>query len=209
MAERSGNAAHWDDAYTQGDVTRSWFQQHPATSLRMLDAAGVTPGDSLIDVGGGASHLVDALLDKGYRDLTVLDISPAGLAHAQRRLAGRANQVRWLVADLLAWEPLRHYRVWHDRAVFHFQAIPAAKDKYLSVLEAATEPDSAAVFGCFAPDGPRQCSGLPVARYSAAELADLLSPKWALVTQAREEHTTPAGVIQPFTWAVLRKQADP
>lgn len=189
-----------------GDDTRSWFQQQPTLSLQMLDAAGVSPADSLVDVGGGASPLAGALLDRGFRDVTVLDISATGMQHAQRRLGGRASQVRWLVADVLAWQPEQRYRVWHDRAVFHFLVSDQDRQQYKQTLHAATGDAAAAVFGCFAPDGPPYCSGLPVARYSADDLDRELGSQWTLITRAREEHITPAGGVQPFTWAAFRRE---
>lgn len=175
-------------------------------SLRMLASAGVSAADAVIDVGGGASSLAGALLDRGYRDITVLDISAAGMQYARRRLGLRAEQVRWLTADVLTWQPPRRYQAWHDRAVFHFLATARHRRHYRQVLVAATAANAVAVFGCFAPDGPQQCSGLPVARYSAAQLAAQLGNKWLLISQDREEHRTPAGRIQPFTWVALRKQ---
>lgn len=126
MTVEEGSAAHWDDAYAAGDTTRSWFQTEPALSLAMLDAVGAATTDSLIDVGGGASTLTDALLSRGFTDLTVLEISPAGLRTARQRLGAPADQVRWVVADPLTWQPARTYRIWHDRAVFHF--LTAADD---------------------------------------------------------------------------------
>jgi len=206
MSAGSDAAAHWDDAYAEGEDAASWFQAYPTASLTMLDAAGVSADDSVIDVGGGASCFVDALIGRGFRDMTVLDISSTGMRYAQRRLGAQAQRVHWLVADLLTWQPPRRYRVWHDRAVFHFLTSRATQSQYLDVLDAATEPDSVAVFGLFAPDGPQQCSGLPVARYSVTALADRLGGGWKLIREDREEHTTPRGRTQPFTWAALRKQ---
>jgi trans-aconitate methyltransferase len=206
LADRAEAAAHWDAAYGQGDATRSWFEQHPAMSLRMLDAAGVSAADAVIDVGGGASPLAGALLDRGFRDLTVLDISAAGIQHARDRLGSQAGHVHWLTADVLSWHPLRHYQAWHDRALYHFLIIDEHRQQHLHTLNTATAPGAIAVFGCFAPDGPQHCSGLPVARYSPAQLAGQIGSTWLLVNQAREEHITPAGTIQPFTWAVLRKR---
>jgi len=176
-------------------------------SLRMFDAAGVQADASVIDVGGGASPLAGALLERGFGDVTVLDISAAGMAHARQRLGARAEQVSWLVADVRTWVPERHYAVWHDRAVFHFLISAQDRQRYLGVLAGATEPDAVAVFGCFAPDGPQYCSGLPVTRYSAADLVDELGSGWTLISQDREEHRTPAGAVQPFTWAALVKRA--
>jgi trans-aconitate methyltransferase len=207
MADQAKTAAHWDAAYAQGDETRSWFEEHPAMSLRMLGAAGISPADAVIDVGGGASPLTRALLDRGFRDLTVLDISAAGMQHARDRLGSRADQVHWLTADVLSWYPSRRYQVWHDRAVFHFLTAGQDRQQYLRALDAATAPGAAAVVGCFAPDGPQHCSGLPVARYSPAQLARQLGATWLLISQNREEHITPAGTTQPFTWIALRRQS--
>ncbi len=200
-------ASHWDDAYAQGETTRSWFEDQPDMSLRMLGSAGVSAADAVIDVGGGASSLAQALLDGGFRDITVLDVSVTGMQYARRHLGPRAEQVRWVTADVLTWQPGRRYRAWHDRAVFHFLTTARQRRNYMHTLSAATDPSAVAVFGCFAPDGPEQCSGLPVARYSPAQLADELGSEWRLISQDREEHSTPAGLIQPFTWVALRKQA--
>ena len=207
MADQAEAAAHWDAAYARGDDTQSWFEKHPGMSLRMLDALGVSAADALIDVGGGASPLTGALLDRGFGDLTVLDISAAGMQHAQDRLGPRAGQVHWVTADVLSWHPQRHYQAWHDRAVYHFLTIAEHRQQYLHTLDTATAPDAVAVFGCFAPDGPQHCSGLPVARYSPVQLARQIGTKWLLISQDREEHITPAGTMQPFTWIALRRRS--
>jgi trans-aconitate methyltransferase len=204
MGERS-TAAHWDDAYAVGQTTRSWFQRQPVRSLAMLDAAGITPADSVLDVGGGVSPLAGALLDRGFRDVTVLDISATAVRLAWQRLGTRAAQVTWVVADLLSWQPERRYQVWHDRAVLHFMTTAADQQAYRRALDAATGPGAVAVIGCFAPDGPDHCSGLPVTRYGAAGLAAGLGGGWTLIARDHEEHVTPDQAIQPFTWAALRK----
>jgi trans-aconitate methyltransferase len=175
-------------------------------SLRMLRTAEASAADAVIDVGGGASPLAGVLLDRGFADLTVLDISAAGMRHAQARLGPRASQVHWLAADILSWHPQRRYQAWHDRAVFHFLTADKHRQQYLCTLDAATSPGAVAVFGCFAQDGPQHCSGLPVARYSPAQLARQFGPEWRLINQDRDEHITPAGAIQPFTWIALRRQ---
>jgi trans-aconitate methyltransferase len=207
MADQAKAAAHWDAAYAQGDDTRSWYEKHPAMSLRMLDSAGISAADAVIDVGGGASPLARALLDRGFGDLTVLDISAAGMQHARDRLGPRAGRVHWVTADVLSWHPRRRYQAWHDRAVYHFLITDEHRQQYLRTLDAATDPGATAVFGCFAPDGPQHCSGLPVARYSPAQLARQVGVMWLLISQDREEHITPAGTIQPFTWIALRRQS--
>jgi hypothetical protein len=200
------SGVHWDSAYKQGDTTRSWYQDEPIASLRMFDAAQVSPVDSVIDVGGGASTLVDALLGRGFSDISVLDVSVHGLAAAQHRLGDVASPVEWIVADVLAWRPSRSYSVWHDRAVFHFLTDEQARQRYIENLQTATEPGAVAIIGCFALDGPQACSGLPVARYDAAGLAEQLGRAWALEHSDRYQHTTPAGAVQPFTWAQFRRQ---
>jgi trans-aconitate methyltransferase len=206
MEPQPDSASHWDDAYALGDDTRSWFQQQPKLSLQMLDSAGVSPADSLIDVGGGSSPLADALLSRGFKDITVLDISVTGMQHARQRLGARASQVQWLVADVLTWPPDRRYQVWHDRAVFHFLTSDQARKQYMHTLHAATSAAAVAVFGCFALDGPQYCSGLPVLRYSPDDLGAELGSQWALTAHAREEHTTPGGILHPFSWAAFSRE---
>jgi len=207
MADQAQAAAHWDAAWARGDDTQSWSEKYPGMSLRMLDAAEVSAADALIDVGGGASLLTRTLLDRGFRDLTILDISVAGMQYARDRLGSRAGQVHWVTADVLSWHPQRRYQAWHDRAAYHFLTTDEDRQRYLHTLDAATVPGAIAVFGCFAPDGPQHCSGLPVARYSPAQLAGQIGAGWLLISQDREEHITPAGIIQPFTWIALRRQS--
>jgi trans-aconitate methyltransferase len=207
MADQAKTAAHWDAAYARGDDTRSWYEKDPAMSLRMLGSAAISAADAVVDVGGGASPLAGALLNRGFGDLTVLDISAAGMQHARARLGPRADLVHWVTADVLSWHPRRRYQAWHDRAVYHFLTTDEHRQQYLRTLDAATGRGGVAVFGCFAPDGPQHCSGLPVARYSPVQLARQVGAKWFLISQDREEHITPAGTIQPFTWVALRRQS--
>lgn len=136
----------------------------------------------------------------------MLDVSLAGMRYAQQHLGPRAGQVQWVAADILNWQPGRRYQAWHDRAVFHFRVTPGQRRDYLRALDAATGPGAVAVFGCFAPDGSEECSGLPVARYSPAQLAAEVGGQWQLTSQDRQEHTTPTGAVQPFTWVALQKQ---
>jgi SAM-dependent methyltransferase len=196
-------AAHWQSAYGRaGAQAVSWYQREPAMSLRLLTAAGLGQGRSVLDVGGGTSTLVDHLLDRGVTDVTVLDIAAAALAESRDRLGERAHAVQWLTQDLLAWNPHRTYDLWHDRAVFHFLIEPADRDRYRRILDAALATQGQVVIGAFAADGPEFCSGLPVARYSSAELAGQF-PQLHLAQVEREEHHTPSGGMQPFTWLRL------
>lgn len=199
-----GGVSHWDQTYAQGDATRSWFQEFPVASIRMIDAAGAAGVDGVVDVGGGASCLVDALLERGLTDVTVMDLSEVGMAAARRRLGVRADRVQWVAADVRTWRPLRTFRVWHDRAVLHFMT-RHDRAAYLETLRVATDADALAVFGCFAPDGPERCSGLPVTRYDVDDLDAILGPEWTIVAEDRERHRTPFGAEQPFIWAVFRR----
>jgi trans-aconitate methyltransferase len=168
------------------------------------------PGSRLatawVDVGGGASGLVDGVLGRGFSAVTVADISATGMQYASWRLGTRARHVSWVVTDVPTWRPARRYQAWHDRAVFHFLTTSPARQQYLRTLRQATTAGAVAVFGCFAPDGPQHCSGLPVARYDPDGLAGQLGPQWALIAGDREEHVTPAGMVQPFTRTAFRRQ---
>jgi trans-aconitate methyltransferase len=198
-----GDSAHWDDRYESiGTQAVSWFEPHPAVSLELLEAVGVTNAESVIDVGGGASTVVDHLLAAGHNDITVLDLSTVALDAARTRLGNPAH-VTWLDADLLTWEPSRQWDVWHDRAVLHFLTGDDGRTAYTSALNRALAPGGAFVIGAFAEDGPTQCSALPVRRYSPDELADLLGDI-EIVEQRRHVHRTPSGADQPFNWIAGR-----
>jgi trans-aconitate methyltransferase len=198
---------HWDEVYRRKAADSvSWYQPTPEPSLQALDELQLPAGASLIDVGGGASSLADRLIERGWSDLTVLDIAAPALDVAKARLGDEAIRVAWVVADVTEWRPSRHYDVWHDRAVFHFLAEPAQRLAYRHALEAGTAPGSVLIIATFAPDGPERCSGLPVQRYDATALAAEFSPAFALARDWREEHTTPGGGRQSFQWCVFRRR---
>jgi SAM-dependent methyltransferase len=180
----------------------SWFQPDAPVSLDLIVATGADGAAAVLDVGGGASTLVDGLLEQGYHDVTVLDIAEPALDAARTRLGPRADLVHWVIADVLEWRPERTYRVWHDRAVFHFLTEPADRDRYRAVVGRALEPGGHLVLGTFAADGPTRCSGLPTARYDPAELAAEFGD-YRMVRAIREEHRTPGDQVQPFTWVLL------
>lgn len=203
MLDRRDDRRHWSDVYGSRAADEvSWYQAVPAVSLDLIAEAGVTDESAIIDVGGGASSLAENLLRRGHRDLTVLDVSAAALAVARDHLGERAGLIRWIEADLLQWQPDRPYDLWHDRAVFHFLTGRAERELYLATLRAARA--WAVVVGTFAADGPDRCSGLPTTRYDPDRLAAEF-PGFELLTSRREEHHTPAGVLQPFTWTLLRR----
>jgi len=198
-------ANHWNNAYAEGGRDRSWYQDHASTSMELIQQSG-SEKRSIIDIGGGASTLVDGLLTAGYDDIAVLDIAPAGLDAARTRLGDRALTVDWLVADLLTWQPPRTFDIWHDRAVLHFLTTPEGRAAYRDVMLAATHPGSRVVIGVFGVDGPTSCSGLPVQRYDAAALADVLGPEFATIDTRTERHVTPSGSVQHFQWIAATRR---
>lgn len=200
MADR----AHWNDRYRSlGAEGVSWYEATPSVSLELLDALHVTPARSVIDVGGGASSLVDHLLDAGHTDLAVLDLSAAALDAARSRLGDAAATVTWIEADLLTWHPGRQWDVWHDRAVLHFLTDERDRATYRAALHDSVGAGGLFVIGTFAEDGPTHCSGLPVRRHRAGDLADLLGDV-EIVEHRRHVHHTPGGADQPFNWVAGR-----
>ncbi|RFB93224.1 SAM-dependent methyltransferase [Rhizobium leguminosarum bv. trifolii] len=198
---------HWDAVYrTKAADSVSWYQPTPEPSLRALDALQLPVTASLIDVGGGASILVDRLVERGWSDLTVLDIAAPALDVAKARLRDEAARIAWMIEDVTMWRPGCQYDVWHDRAVFHFLTEPEQRLAYRRALEAGTAPGSVVIIATFAPDGPERCSGLPVERYDAAALAREFSAAFALQRDWREEHRTPGGGRQSFQWCVFRRR---
>ncbi|HEY5720090.1 MAG TPA: class I SAM-dependent methyltransferase [Gammaproteobacteria bacterium] len=205
MSER---AEHWDRVYRERAADEvSWYQSQPRLSLRLVEATGVGRGEALIDVGGGASRLVDCLLQRDYRDLSVLDVSAEALAVARRRLGDTAAAVHWIHADVTGFVPSRRYRLWHDRAVFHFLTGEQERARYVEVLRRALLPQAHLVIATFAPDGPRKCSGLPVCQYDGEALCRELGAGFELLDATRERHLTPGAVEQRFAWFRLRYRA--
>mgnify|MGYP006278605529 CR=1 FL=1 len=198
--------AHWDEAYGRlGATGVSWFRAEQPQSLAMLDMLPATPA-SAIDIGGGASTLAGLLRARGVDDVTVLDISPAALALAQRELGDRADRVHWVASDITSWQPDRPRELWHDRAVFHFLTDEADRGRYRAALAACVAPGGHVIAAAFAPDGPEQCSGLPVCRYSPDQLVAALGDDLVLVHADREVHTTPSGNPQAFTWVLAHRE---
>lgn len=198
---------HWNHVYeTKTSDSVSWFQEHAEQSLRLIRATGMPTSASIIDVGGGASTLVDDLLLNGYRTLSVLDLSAKALAAAQQRLGPRASEVNWIEADITRVAlPAHAYDIWHDRAVFHFLTAPEQRRAYVDTVLRAVKPGGHVIVATFAEDGPTQCSGLPVMRYSADGLHSEFGAPFTLLQHEREEHLTPSGSVQRFVYCYCRK----
>jgi 2-polyprenyl-3-methyl-5-hydroxy-6-metoxy-1,4-benzoquinol methylase len=200
--------AHWQNVYrSKGEREVSWFEETPALSLDLIRATGVGADAAIIDIGGGASRLVDALLAAGFKSVSVLDLSQQALAAAQARLGARGAAVNWIVADVTTWRPSQTYEVWHDRAALHFLTQAEDRAAYAACLRRAVRPGGHVIIGTFAPDGPERCSGLPVMRHDADTLAAMLGPAFTLVESRRHEHRTPTGAIQRFQFSRFERRA--
>jgi 2-polyprenyl-3-methyl-5-hydroxy-6-metoxy-1,4-benzoquinol methylase len=200
--------SHWESVYgTKGEQEVSWFQEVPTTSLDLLGADGVSLDSAVIDIGAGASRLVDALLARGYRNVSVLDVSGAALATARARLGSQADAVHWIESDITQWTPADRYDVWHDRAVLHFLLSDDERTAYRRTLAAAVRPGGLIVIGTFDLDGPERCSGLTVQRYSGESLAQMLGDGFERIDTRGEEHATPWGSVQRFQFSRFRRTA--
>jgi SAM-dependent methyltransferase len=204
--QNESRQAHWEDVYTKkGENEVSWFQENPAPSLELIAQVGATSASAIIDIGGGASRLVDSLIDRDFEDVTVLDLSATALGAAKARLGSRAAQVHWIVADVTVWEPLKAYDIWHDRAAFHFLTEDRDRAAYVARLERALKVGGCAIIATFALDGPERCSGLPVVRYDPASLGQTLGRAFQLVDSRRQAHATPWASNQSFQFSVFRR----
>jgi len=204
----SDRTTHWDNVYaTKGEAEVSWFQDSPAISLQMIRAANPDHDASIVDIGGGASRLVDVLLQDGYRHLAVLDLSAKALDAAKKRVGAAASTVDWIVTDATTWRPAKTYDIWHDRAAFHFLTDPNDRAAYVERLRTAVAPGGQVIIATFAPDGPEKCSGLPVQRHDSASLSTELGPEFELVETRSETHHTPWQSTQAFQFSRFRRRS--
>lgn len=202
----SDQKTHWENVYsTKSEREVSWYQDSAEPSLELIAIAGGKPDYAFIDIGGGASRLVDTLLKGGYRDLTVLDLSSSALDVAKARIGNGAEQVNWIAADVTRWQPDHTYDIWHDRAAFHFLTSAEHQAAYVQRLNQALRPGGHAIIGTFAPDGPEKCSGLAVARHDSTTLTQTLGPHFDLVHSRRHEHITPWQSSQQFQFSIFRR----
>jgi SAM-dependent methyltransferase len=199
--------SHWEGVYSAKLETGvSWYQDEPRLSLELIRAVAPAEWGRIIDVGGGASVLVDRLLDLPFGEIAVLDISETALGKAKARLGERAERVRWVVADVTKAPEVGTFDVWHDRAVFHFLTDPADRRSYVELARKTVPDGGHLIIATFADDGPKRCSDLDVCGYNARSLASELGEGFSLVSEARETHTTPWGSSQPFFYGVFRRQ---
>jgi SAM-dependent methyltransferase len=203
--------AHWERVYrTKAATDVSWYQPEARISFELIRRVTSDRSTPILDVGGGASTLVDGLLDAGYSDVTVLDLAASALGEAKLRLGSRARAVRWVEADVLAADLEEHrYGIWHDRAVFHFLTDANSRARYVHQTRRAVRPGGHVIVASFAPEGPDRCSGLDVIRYSAASLHAEFGSGFTLLDSVREEHRTPGGTAQSFVYCLCRVNDPP
>jgi SAM-dependent methyltransferase len=201
----SGGQAYWQKIYSEKAETEvSWFQESPAISLELIEKFNAGPDTRIADIGGGASRLVDWLLEKGFQSITVLDLSDVALSKAKGRLGDKARSVTWIADDATTWEPPATYDIWHDRATFHFFTDMQDRGAYLQRLGRSLRVGGHAIIATFALDGPERCSGLPIVRYSPETLAETLGDKFELIETQHKSHVTPWGAKQSFHFSVFR-----
>ncbi|MDH2916201.1 MAG: class I SAM-dependent methyltransferase [Gallionella sp.] len=197
---------HWEKVYTTKPTDSvSWFQEHADLSLDLIRSTGAGRDAGIIDVGGGASTLVDDLLAEGYTDLTVLDLSKVALDTSRKRLGDEEKKVRWIDADITEVDlPAKRYDIWHDRAVFHFLTTPEQRAAYVDTVFRSVKAGGHVIVAAFAENGPLECSGLPVMRYRSDELHEQFGESFKLLVHCTEQHHTPSGKVQPFVYCYCR-----
>lgn len=209
LVESFDRKAHWQKVYGGKEPSDlSWFQAEPSLSLELISNCGLSLSDPIIDVGGGASVLIDRLIHRGYSRLTVLDISAAALKNSKRRLGVDSDRVEWIESDITAYEPREQFALWHDRAVFHFLTDPNDRKNYVAALKQALRSGGHLILASFATGGPEKCSGLPIVQYDSRKLMAELGPGFRLVEERAESHVTPAQRIQAFAYFRLIRVGD-
>ncbi|MFA6057563.1 MAG: class I SAM-dependent methyltransferase [Taibaiella sp.] len=196
---------HWENIFTnKQDNQKSWFEDYPAISMQLITEQNLDKDAAIIDIGGGDSHLVDALIAAGYTNITVLDISEKALDNARVRLGKPGDNVKWIVADICTFIPEEKYDLWHDRAVFHFLTGESEREQYIQTAQNALTPGSKLIIGTFSLDGPEKCSNLPVQRYNVPALQLQFKPRFLMEKGNRFTHITPFQTTQSFTFCVFR-----
>jgi 2-polyprenyl-3-methyl-5-hydroxy-6-metoxy-1,4-benzoquinol methylase len=197
---------HWDTIYTTKPADQvSWYQPTPAASLEQILQAGLKPDASIIDIGGGDSFLVDHLLQKGFTNISVLDISQAAIDRAKKRLGDLASKVNWIVSDIIQFQPKNKYDFWHDRAAFHFLTTPEEIEKYVQVAAQSINDNGTLFIGTFSTQGPNKCSGIDIQQYSEQTLESTFDKHFNKIKCFETEHTTPFDTVQNFIFCSFHK----
>lgn len=198
---------HWEKIYgTKKSDEVSWFQRYPKTSMEFVRLFNLPLDAKIIDVGGGDSNLIDTLLDQGYTDITVLDISANAIERTKARLGEKAARVKWIVSDVTEFEPAEQYDFWHDRAAFHFLTSEALADKYVAIAKRGIKPGGYLVLGTFSESGPKKCSGLDIQQYSEESMSAKFTDGFERIRCVHEDHTTPFDTVQHFLFCSFRRE---
>jgi SAM-dependent methyltransferase len=198
---------HWNGIYrTKAENEVSWFQPYPKTSMEFVDLFHLSLDANIIDIGGGDSHFVDALLDKGFKNIWVLDISENAIERAKQRLGGKACKVHWIISDVINFEPPVQFDLWHDRAAFHFLSSEDKIYRYVSIAERAIKKDGYLVLGTFSENGPKKCSGIEIKQYTEASMSVRFEVGFDRIKCITEDHITPFKTVQNFLFCSFRKK---
>jgi SAM-dependent methyltransferase len=203
----NGYKNHWESIFsTKEEDELSWFQLYPKTSIEFVELFNLPLDANIIDIGGGDSHFVDALLEKGYQNIYVLDISSNAIERARQRLGDKAAQVHWIILDVTEFQPPVKFDFWHDRAAFHFLTTEEAIYKYVSIAEDAIKKDGYLILGTFSENGPKKCSGLEIRQYSEASMSARFEVAFERIKCITEDHTTPFNTTQNFLFCSFKRR---
>lgn len=204
--ETKDRKTHWENIYEVKNPTEvSWYQPTQKLSIDLISSTGLSKNAAIIDVGGGDSFLAEALLAEGYTNVTVVDISAKAIARARERMGSRAGLIKWIVADIAAFEPPEQYDLWHDRAAFHFLTKPDEIRNYISIAAGAVMSGGSLIVGTFSENGPQKCSGLEISQYSPEQLTATFEPTFKKKSCLYHDHPTPFGTVQNFTFCMFRR----
>ena len=204
--ETNSKKEHWENIYcTKHENEVSWFQQYPKTSMDFVELFSLQKNAKIIDIGGGDSHFVDALLKEGFTDITVLDISVKAIERAKIRIGEKANSIKWIVSDVTEFKPTERYDFWHDRAAFHFLTDEKLADKYVEIADQGIAANGILVLGTFSVNGPKKCSGLEIKQYSEESMSAKFEKYFSRVKCITEDHQTPFNTTQNFLFCSFKK----
>ena len=203
----AGDKAHWESIYnTKSECEMSWFQNYPKTSVEFLELFNLPLSANIIDIGGGDSHFVDVLIERGYQNVWILDISEAAIERAMKRLGGKADRIHWVVSDIIDFRPDVKFDFWHDRAAFHFLTTDEQINKYVEIAEHAINPDGYLILGTFSDAGPKKCSGLEIKQYSEVSMSARFEVSFNRIKCITEEHLTPFNTSQNFVFCSFQRK---
>ena len=201
------NKEHWDEVYATKKVTEvSWYEPMPEVSLKCIADCELPKDAAVIDVGGGDSFLAEFLIGKGFTDITVLDISQNAIERAKKRLVEKADEINWIVADVVSFTSQKKFKLWHDRAAFHFLTTDVEVQQYVQTIKDSVAPGGFVILGTFSENGPDKCSGLPIRKYSIGQMQKLFSEGFISMSCKNVDHETPSGKRQNFTFCTFKKE---